>query len=87
MESECSCGCGADENCMQGDLIDVTKEAKHKLLKKKIMDRLDKTIGKRLDELADLAVEMLTQKIEMKKRKAERRNAMSQKIQGLMEKE
>lgn len=83
MQKSCSCGCGKTGNCMFGDLIDVTKEAKHKLLKEKIKTRLEKEIGPKLDMMADMAVEMLKGKMEMKKAKMERKRQMMEKMKDM----
>jgi hypothetical protein len=72
-------------NCQAGDLLDTVKAAKHHLLKEKIKTRLESQMGKKLDQMADIAVEMLMMKMEMKKQKMERKDALMSKLQGVMD--
>jgi hypothetical protein len=81
---KCSCGCGSCGNCPAGNLLDAVKCAKKSLLKEKIKDRLEKSMGKHLDQMADLAVEMLMAKHEMKKEKMQKKHEMMQKMQEIM---
>lgn len=76
----CSCGCGAEENCPGGDLYDAAKHAKKCLLKEKIKARLESKMGKKLDQMADMAVEILLAKWEMKKQKEEKMSSMTAKL-------
>jgi hypothetical protein len=80
----CSCGCGQDENCPGGDLIDAAKHAKKALLREKIKERLEAKIGKKLDKLADMAVEMYIGQWEMEKQAEEKMDVMTAKLGGIL---
>lgn len=64
--------------------MDAVKGAKKCLLKDKIKQRLEAKMGKHLDEMADMAVEMLMGKIEMKKQKQMKQQQMMEKMKGMM---
>jgi hypothetical protein len=80
----CSCGCGASYNCPAGDLLDAVHAAKKCLLKDKIKERLEAKMGAHLDGMADLAVEMLMGKMEMKKQKKMKQQEMMEKMKSVM---
>ncbi len=80
----CSCGCGKIGNCPAGDLQDAVKHAKKVLLKEKIKERLEKKMGKKLDAMADLAIEIYFGKKNMMKEKEARIDAMTSKIDDVM---
>lgn len=68
MENECvsaECGCGQQEcSCYEMDrmamMMCLVKEAKMELLKEKIKKKLEEADGKRLDSIAGLLVEAVT---------------------------
>ena len=64
--------------------MDAVKCAKQCLLKDKIKAKLEAKMGKHLDEVADLAVEMLMGKMEMKKAKHAKQQQMMEKMQNVM---
>jgi len=93
---ECGCGagrgCGEQRGCGRGEekpdkmaeLMATVKEAKECLLKDKIKAKLEAKIGTHLDALADVAVEMLTAKWEIKKEMKEKKQVWKEKLEGMM---
>lgn len=83
----CSCGSGCGGNEMEkskmGELMEKVHFAKEMLLKEKIKVRLEAKIGKKLDKMADLAVEMLLNKWSMKQEKYAMKEAMMDKLESI----
>jgi hypothetical protein len=75
---------GHDEKDKMNELLETVKMAKEHLLKKKIMDKLDAKIGKKLDAIADVAVEMIMEKWKMKEAKMKKKEAWMDKLDAAM---
>lgn len=62
-ETENSCSTGgapAEEHCtVAEDILCLAKDAKHKLLQEKMMKLFEAKIGKKLDKIAEAAVEAM----------------------------
>lgn len=81
----CKCGgmCGHGEPMEKDEfheLLEKVKCAKESLLKDKIKQRLEAKIGKKLDHIADLAVEALLGKWEIKSKKHELKERVAEKM-------
>jgi hypothetical protein len=85
-QSSCAChgghGMGSEMDHLM-ELKEMAKNAKHCLLKDKIKARLETKIGKKLDKMADLAVEMMMAKWKMKQEKQERKGMMMEKMKSI----
>jgi hypothetical protein len=83
-----SCGChGNHGGCEDTNPMEELKEAVHAakkcLLKDKIKAKLEVRIGKKLDKMADLAVELLMGKWEMKSKMMEKKMGMMEKLESI----
>jgi hypothetical protein len=68
-ETSCRCpNCGQEECCctMAEDMLCLVKCAKHDLLKEKMKKLLETKIGKKLDKVAEVAVEAVLAKMQRK---------------------
>ena len=82
---QCASGYGyKTEKDKMTELMETVKCAKESLLKEKIKARLEARIGKKLDKIADVAVEMLMNKWKMKHEKYEMKEAMMEKMEDIM---
>lgn len=67
--ASCNCPhCGQEECCcsMAKEMLSLAKCAKHDLLKEKMKKLIETKIGKRLDEVAEVAVDAVIAKMEHK---------------------
>lgn len=81
----CSCGCCGDmEKDKMDELMETVKWAKESLLEEKIKAKLEVKMGKKLDKLADVAIEMFMNKWKMKHEKYAMKEAMMVKMESIM---
>ena len=86
--SQCSggsCGSGCGEMDYLRMIVYLAKEAKAEMIKDKIKTRLEKTHGKKLDKIADIAVEALQAKCEMGNERQKKMEELNAKLDAVWE--
>jgi hypothetical protein len=87
---EGQCDCQSNDSCcsqqsMLGGLIYLAKEAKYELLKEKIKRKLESSMGKKLDQMADVAVEAFLESWKGKKEMKSRWQELEEKLEKIFE--
>lgn len=90
---ECECGqqgcgcsqsqCGAGEYDRMAMMMYLAKAAKMELIKKKIKEKLEVVEGKKLDKIADLLVEAITEYHQVKADIGKRKQGMKEKFEAI----
>ena len=85
-QNDSHCSDGQLQCCPIEELVSVAKCAKKELLKEKIKIRLEKEIGDKLDQVADLAVEMMIECHKSKVAGVSKKEAIMQKFKAILSK-
>ena len=84
-EGSCNDGGCCSEQSMLGTLMYMAKDAKFELLREKIKRKLESSQGKKLDQIADVAVEAFLESWKGKQETAAKWKELEEKLENILE--